>query len=296
MAEQYGFWEKEFWSDPFGQSFQWIGDQIDALTGRAQIKLNEENLAYQQQYNQQIFDREDNAQQRAVTDLMKAGLHPSLAAGKGARAGGSAVVPQKSPSGLERKQDFMLKALNVPIQIAMAVTEMDSILAQTEKTRQEASLISGTKDLKIDRLVMENDVFRKTLNDVVQLAKNKTDISQIEKELQRIKSETSARDSAMAEALFKAIGGKVTDTESKYQAWFPVDQLTNVDNDLKDIKNPLVLEYISYKLMAELQLKDFNFQTALGGKTGSTMLYGVLNTILRGASNMLPSWSFNRRQ
>ena len=64
---------------------------IGALGGVTEAGLNYsaqiQNLDYQKNLQKQIFQREDNAVQRRASDLQKAGLSKTLAAGDAAGAG-----------------------------------------------------------------------------------------------------------------------------------------------------------------------------------------------------------------
>lgn len=66
--------------DTFKLGYSVYQDQRDT-------QFRNENFAYQQALQQQIFDREDNAIQRRRADLEAAGLNPNLAAGSAAGAG-----------------------------------------------------------------------------------------------------------------------------------------------------------------------------------------------------------------
>lgn len=65
------------------------------LTNESNEKVAQMNIDYAKEYNQQIFHREDTANQRAVEDMRKAGLNP-LANYAPSASGGTAVAPQSN--------------------------------------------------------------------------------------------------------------------------------------------------------------------------------------------------------
>ncbi len=99
--------------------------------------LQLDNLAYQKDLQKLMFKREDNAVQRRVSDLRKAGLSPTLAAGSSAGAGSviSTVAPQK------------LSNLNG----YLALAQVGTMIANQQKAQTEADIArQQLKQVKLD--------------------------------------------------------------------------------------------------------------------------------------------------
>lgn len=119
-------------------------DWISGLVGAGQSILNlinsERDRNYQQNLQQKIFEREDNAVQRRMEDLKAAGINPNLAAGSAASAG-SVVGRSETP-----RQDLgsamdAISAMNQIKQQRQATqnlkTEGDILTLQRNKQQQD---------------------------------------------------------------------------------------------------------------------------------------------------------------
>lgn len=101
--------------------------------GLSNLRYQKQNLAYQKQLQQQIFEREDTAVQRRVADLEKAGLSKTLAAGDGAGAG--AVVATQAP------ENDTLARVAQGLSLAKTSAEVDSINTATANAVKQGALI-----------------------------------------------------------------------------------------------------------------------------------------------------------
>lgn len=116
-----------------------IGSVISANSAEA---INEANLEYQREYNQQIFEREDTAYQRAVADAQAAGLSPLVAAGVSAgQSGGVTSAPQLSSDAAQYKGDVYKSLFGIPAQsmnALLGVRQVESQIKLNEDTGRAA--------------------------------------------------------------------------------------------------------------------------------------------------------------
>ena len=133
---------------------QMLGVQDAIKTNDLNFQLQRENLDYQKSLQNIIFGREDNAVQRRVDDLRKAGLSPTLAAGSAAGVGQaiSTSAPQKMNN----------------LEAMVALSNIQTRLAEQQRSQTEA-------DIAKQRLFQEN--FRTVLS-AVDVASNANNLYQ----------------------------------------------------------------------------------------------------------------------
>ncbi len=113
------------------------GVQENQRVNDLNFQLQKENLAYQKDLQNIIFGREDNAVQRRVADLRKAGLSPTLAAGSAAGAG--SVISTSAPQRLSDLQGYL------------ALAQVGTMLANQQKAQTEADIArQNLKQIKMD--------------------------------------------------------------------------------------------------------------------------------------------------
>lgn len=113
----------------------------------------QKQLDYQKQLQKQIFEREDNATQRKVEDLRKAGLSPNIAIGSPAQAG--AVVSTSAPQFNNPDLDFINN-----IQHIQGIKNME-----LQNTLLRAQILSSLS--RIDGINLDNELKRYT-NDTLE--------------------------------------------------------------------------------------------------------------------------------
>ncbi len=119
-----------------------LGFISNTVANGLNYKLQKDNLAYQKELQQIMFGREDNAVQRRVSDLRKAGLSPVLAAGSAASAG--PVISTSAPQRVSDLNGFM------------ALAQIGTMLANQQKAQSEAEIAR----LNYEQNKMNTDYFR----------------------------------------------------------------------------------------------------------------------------------------
>nr|WAE43909.1 MAG: DNA pilot protein [Microviridae sp.] len=112
------------------------------------LDFQKEQFSYQQNLQQTMFDREDNAVQRRAADMTAAGFSPTLAAGNAAQAGPvvSTQAPQRGPS-----PDVLGNVMNLlSSQQNISKTAQDQKVAeaQEDKINSEKALTDLTTEEK----------------------------------------------------------------------------------------------------------------------------------------------------
>uniref|UniRef100_A0AAU8B8B6 DNA pilot protein n=1 Tax=Dulem virus 177 TaxID=3145654 RepID=A0AAU8B8B6_9VIRU len=175
------FWPKgvEFFMDPFVLSsiIGTAGSLIGGLTNTAasgvqadkNLELQKEMFEYQKGLQKDIFEREDNAVQRRVKDLVAAGLSPVLAAGSASNAG--SIVPTTTP---QRNQDFSgieraLGAFREIAQLRLLESQADKNVAEADLTRSKDDLAKMDYTLRSWQTMTESAKFDLVQSQINQL-------------------------------------------------------------------------------------------------------------------------------
>ncbi len=150
----------EFQKDSFNKNYELQKDSYNKTFGLQKDAFNFQkesylkNFEYQKNLQQQIFGREDNAIQRRVSDLQKAGLSKTLAAGDGAGAGsvvstsGSNASFSGSPfNGSSFKgsapQRSYIDLVSTGLTLARAMTDMRKVQADTENALKQNQVLDS---------------------------------------------------------------------------------------------------------------------------------------------------------
>lgn len=114
------------------------------------FNLQKEQLAYQKKMQLRQWSREDNAVQRRVDDLRKAGLSPVLAAGSAAQSSPAQVLQAPQISGVEQLGEGVSRGLQTMLALNQAEAvigrtdaERDLLKMQARKADAEASLVEA---------------------------------------------------------------------------------------------------------------------------------------------------------
>lgn len=128
-------------------------DIADAVN-QTNMNINQANIDYQREYNQQIFEREDTALSRMAKDASSAGINP-LAVMQGYGSGGTAAAPQAtlgaemgSPMQSAKAQSFIAQApvISGLSSIVSELNQLETGIAQRDLLRQQETKMKNEND------------------------------------------------------------------------------------------------------------------------------------------------------
>lgn len=134
-----------------------IGSGLGLLENSQNLNFQKENLAYQKDLQNRLFEREDNSVQRRAADLKAAGLSKTLAAGSSANAG--AVVKTEAPK--NNYSDKIMGALS----LMNTFTNIAQSQSQTELNKMQAKVSAETiNKMASDTNLSQIEMVAKMLN------------------------------------------------------------------------------------------------------------------------------------
>lgn len=141
-------------TSPIAETYNAVTEPI--THNQENFELQKSELDYQKKLQQQIFNREDTAIQRAAADLEAAGLSKTLAAGSGASSG--SVVSTKAPQGVDN-----IGALGVMASVVNQMANVSHTKAETKRlnlsNEENAYNFAKAKQLGIPTNMLNNEAF-----------------------------------------------------------------------------------------------------------------------------------------
>ena len=132
-------------------------------TNTVNKEIAEQNLKYQQDYNQKIWDREDTSYQRTLADMAQAGMS-GLAMSSLNGAGGETSAPQNS---FQHSDHGVLKDIAEVANVVGTLGNLKNSLAlgaaQVDNIKADTAFKLGSNPLRIEAMT-EDNAFKKWSN------------------------------------------------------------------------------------------------------------------------------------
>lgn len=106
---------------------------------------NRENIEYQKEYNQEVFNRADTQYQRTVADLRSAGLSAQLASGTPSTVSGASAAPQRTVGNESAAIDRLVGMINA---IKQTNSNVNLASAQADEAKAKAADAAASAALK----------------------------------------------------------------------------------------------------------------------------------------------------
>ena len=125
------------------------------------LQFQRENLDYQKAIQQQIFEREDTAYARTVSDMRSAGLNPLSM--NGTNGAGEVVATNALNNGFSQSDSGNLQALST---IFNVINQANSMSNNTLLSNAQANFINAQADNQKIKNTYESDLLFETLDDL----------------------------------------------------------------------------------------------------------------------------------
>lgn len=169
----------------FNKDFRnWFTTTVDSLTGKASTDISNKNLNiqkeqydYEKQLQQQVFEREDTAYQRAVNDARSAGLS-AISVNSGSSAG--EVVSTSAPQQQDTSQVGFANGMNMLNMLNSVISNLGNLkiqsnLASSQIAKENAETVKTLEEANNARL--SNPITRKILNQNLTSLMNKNELN-----------------------------------------------------------------------------------------------------------------------
>lgn len=298
------------WS--FFKSF--FGDFFNDIQSHLQSYLNSSTGAAPTGVQETQMEREDNAFQRGVADMEKAGLNSALMYGNGAQPSASSAGAG-SPGGISD----LLQLFMLPLQMRSMEAQIKNVNAGTKKVEEE------TSGVHLDNLFKDNTLEARTEAERLANSLKRSQISKLDSELDEIvantrklaeeaKTEESKRDLNFASALLarvnaftavellpysQALAEAQTEAQRNYAALMAVQKLYQsklikggyvdaICEQMKSSASSAEANAAVDQINSDIRSGKFGNDGSFLGKVGSSLLQGTVLALdqLRGIASV----------